>query len=108
MWIRAVLVVVLVTACAASANAQRERIDAEVERLSVQITEIRHHIHENPELGNREVETAKLVADHLRTLGFDDIRTDVAHTGVVGVLRGSKPGPVVAVRADMDALPVVE
>jgi amidohydrolase len=59
-------------------------------------------------LGNREVETARLVAAHLRSLGFDEVRTGVAHTGVVGVLRGGRPGPVVAVRADMDALPVTE
>ena len=73
-----------------------------------QITEIRHQIHEHPELGNREEETAALVADYLRMLGFDDVRTGVAHTGVVAVLRGGRPGPVVAVRADMDALPVTE
>ena len=89
-------------------DAQHARIDREVERLAPQITEIRHRIHEHPELGNREVETARLVADHLRTLGFDDIRTEVAHTGVVAILRGGQPGPVVAVRADMDALPVTE
>jgi amidohydrolase len=54
------------------------------------------------------VRTAKIVADHLRALGFDSIREKVAHTGVVGVLRGGRPGPVVALRADMDALPVTE
>src|SRR6185369_13111805 len=60
------------------------------------------------ELGNREVRTAKIVADHLRALGFDEVRDKVAHTGVVGILKGGKPGPVVALRADMDALPVAE
>ena len=90
------------------ARAQHAAIDREVERLAPQITDIRHQIHEHPELGNRETETAALVADHLRALGFDDVRTEVAHTGVVAVLRGGKPGPVVAVRADMDALPVTE
>ncbi len=83
-------------------------IDAEVDRLAPGIIEQRHHIHRNPELGNREVETAKLVADHLRALGFDEVQTEISHTGVVGVLRGGKPGPIVAVRADMDALPVTE
>ena len=88
--------------------AQEARIDAEVERVIARITELRHRIHEYPELGNREFETARLVADHLIELGFDDVRTKVAHTGVVAVLRGGRPGPVVAVRADMDALPVME
>ncbi len=88
--------------------AQRDRIDAEVERALPRVTEMRRQIHENPELGNREVETAALAADHLHALGFDDVRTGVAHTGVVAVLRGGRPGPVVAVRADMDALPVTE
>ncbi len=92
----------------APARAQHAEIDREVERLAPQITDIRHQIHEHPELGNRETQTAALVADHLRALGFDDVRTGVAHTGVVAVLRGGKPGPVVAVRADMDALPVTE
>jgi amidohydrolase len=67
----------------------------------------RRDIHEHPELGNRETRTAKLVADHLRSLKLD-VRTGVAHTGVIGVLRGGKPGPVIGIRADMDALPVTE
>jgi amidohydrolase len=66
----------------------------------------RRDFHANPELGNREVRTGRIVADHLRALGFDVVREKVAHTGVVGVLVGGKPGPVVALRADMDALPV--
>ena len=101
-------VAVLALGLAAGAAAQHPEIDQAVDRLVPQITEIRHQIHENPELGNREEETAALVADHLRELGFDDVRTGVAHTGVVAVLRGGRPGPTVAVRADMDALPVVE
>jgi len=68
----------------------------------------RHDLHQYPELSNREVRTAGIVASHLRQLGFDDVRTGVAHTGVVGTLVGGKPGPVVALRADMDALPVLE
>ena len=90
------------------AAAQHTEIDRTVERLVPQIIELRHQIHQNPELGNRETETAALVAAHLRELGFDHVRTGVAHTGVVAVLRGGKPGPVIAVRADMDALPVTE
>ena len=68
----------------------------------------RHDIHEHPELSNREFRTAALVADHLRALGLDDVKTGVAHTGVVGTLVGARPGPVVALRADMDGLPVLE
>ncbi|MCH9651383.1 MAG: amidohydrolase [Deltaproteobacteria bacterium] len=85
-----------------------EQIQKEVDRLAPEIIELRHHIHQYPELGNREFETAKLVVRHLEKLGFEDIRTGVAHTGVVAVLEGGKPGPTVAVRADMDALPVTE
>jgi amidohydrolase len=83
------------------------RIDAEVERVAPQIVEIRHQIHQNPELSNRETETARRVAERLRALGLT-VETGVAKTGVVAFLRGGRPGPVVAVRADMDALPVTE
>ena len=67
----------------------------------------RHHLHENPELSNREFKTAEYVAAHLRHLGLE-VKTNIAHTGVVGILRGNSAGPVVALRADMDALPVKE
>ena len=83
------------------------RIQELVDKYEAATLEFRHHVHEHPELSNREHETAKLVADHLRSLGLD-VRTGIAHTGVVGVLVGGKPGPVIAVRADMDALPVTE
>ena len=105
---RLVIATTVMWLVAGPAGAQHPDIDHEVERLVPQITEIRHQIHAHPELGNREVATAALVADYLRAVGFDDIRTGVAHTGVVAVLRGEQPGPVVAVRADMDALPVTE
>jgi len=82
-------------------------IDAAVDRFADEIIALRHQIHQYPELGNREFETAKLIEQHLRSLGLE-VQTGVAHTGVVGVLRGGKPGPVVAVRADIDALPVTE
>jgi amidohydrolase len=75
--------------------------------IAPKVIEWRRDIHRNPELGNREVRTAKLVASHLKSLGLE-VRTGIAHTGVVGVLRGGRPGPVVALRADMDALPVTE
>jgi amidohydrolase len=68
----------------------------------------RRDIHQHPELSNREVRTAALVAGHLKALGFDEVRTQVGHTGVIGILKGGLPGPTVALRADMDALPVKE
>src|ERR1043166_9550534 len=64
-------------------------------------------MHQHPELGNREFRTSKLVVDKLKSLGIE-VKTPIAHTGVVGILHGGKPGRVVALRADMDALPVVE
>jgi len=106
---RSVPILLALASLAPAAGAQQfdGRIDAEVERILPAIVEARHRIHQNPELGNREFETAALVADHLRELGYE-VETGVAHTGVVGILRGGRPGPVVAVRADMDALPVTE
>jgi len=80
-------------------------IDRRAAELENKVVAWRRDIHQNPELGNREVRTAKLVADHLRSLGVE-VKTGIAHTGVVGVLRGGRPGPVAALRADMDALPV--
>jgi amidohydrolase len=68
---------------------------------------VRHHLHQNPELSNREVETGKRIAAELQKLGLE-VRTGIAHNGVVAVLKGGRPGPVVAVRADIDALPVAE
>jgi amidohydrolase len=83
------------------------RIDQAVQRTAPEIVEIRHRLHQNPELSNRETQTAALVADYLKKLGLE-VRTGIARTGVVGILKGGKPGPVVAVRADIDALPVTE
>lgn len=69
----------------------------------------RHDMHQNPELPNREFRTAKIISDHLKSLNLDEVRTEVGVTGVVGVLKGGKPGDkVVALRADFDALPVEE
>lgn len=84
-----------------------QRIDEEIEKNKAEIVKVRRFIHMNPELGNREFETARLIIAKLQPLGFE-VRTGVAKTGVVAVLRGSQPGPAVAVRADMDALPVQE
>jgi amidohydrolase len=89
-----------------------QSLHAEVDRLAAandaKVIAWRHDIHMHPELSNREFRTGKLVAEHLRKLGFDEVRTGVAHTGVIGVLKGGEPGAVVALRADMDALPIVE
>ena len=84
------------------------RIAEVADQLEPKVVAWRRDFHQNPELGNRETRTAKIVADHLRALGFDEVTEQVAHTGVVGTLKGGRPGPVVALRADMDALPVTE
>ncbi len=108
---RPILLPVIALGFATTLRAQSSRLDAEVDRRAAQVQEKvvawRRDIHAHPELSNRETRTAELVAQHLRSLGIE-VRSGVAHTGVVGVLRGGKPGPVVALRADMDALPVTE
>ncbi|WP_160164632.1 M20 metallopeptidase family protein [Pedosphaera parvula] len=83
-------------------------IERAVTAMQSKLVEQRRDIHMHPELGNREVRTSQIVAERLRALGFDEVRTNVAGHGVVGLLKGGKPGPVVAVRADMDALPITE
>ncbi len=95
------------TGTAADTPAIPAFIKPDAKALEAKIIAWRRDIHQHPELGNRETRTAKLVADHLKKLGIE-VQTGVAHTGVVGVLRGALPGPVVALRADMDALPVTE
>lgn len=75
--------------------------------IEAKVIEWRRHFHQYPELSNREVKTAAFIADHLKSLGIE-VKTGVAKTGVVGILKGAKPGPVIALRADMDALPVTE
>lgn len=83
-------------------------IAASIAAVEDKVITWRRDLHEHPELSNREFRTAKVVAEHLRALDFDAVETGVAHTGVVGTLRGGKPGPVIALRADMDGLPVLE
>jgi len=85
-----------------------DRIDGAARAIETHVIAWRRDFHEHPELGNSETRTAAIVAEHLISLGFDDVRTGVAHTGVVGLLKGGLPGRVVALRADMDALPVTE
>lgn len=91
-----------------TASTLAAQIDLAATAIEEQLIAWRRDLHQHPELGNREFRTAGIVADHLRALGFDEVRTGVAHTGVVGVLKGGLPGPVVALRADMDGLPVTE
>ena len=95
----------LVPCATLAADAQVEALAAKVDG---KVQAWRRDIHQHPELGNREVRTAQLVAEHLRALGFEEVRTGIATTGVTAVLRGGKPGPRIALRADMDALPVTE
>jgi len=102
----------LLHAGAALADSAGDKSAAVINQLSEQVaasaTEWRRDFHEHPELPNREFRTAGIIAEHLRQLGFDKVITGVAHTGVIGVLKGQHDGPVVALRADMDALPVTE
>ncbi len=103
----AILACLYTTAAQSQAADLHRRIDAATARVESNVIAWRHDIHEHPELGNREFRTARLVADHLRSLGLE-VKTGVAKTGVVALLKGGKPGPVVALRADMDALPIAE
>ena len=84
-----------------------ELIAKSADKIEQKVIAWRHDIHQNPELGNREFRTAELIAKHLQSLGIE-VKTKVGVTGVVGILKGNKPGPVIALRADMDALPVEE
>jgi len=102
------LLAALLIAAPLAAQGTDDRVGHTVQQITPGIVDIRHYLHQHPELGNRETGTAKLVADRLRELQIDEVRTGIAHTGVIGILRGGRPGPVVAVRADMDALPVTE
>src|SRR5690349_18133032 len=93
--------------CAQSDQKLPARIAQLAKGIEPKVIEWRRHFHQYPELSNREVKTAATIAQHPRSLGIE-VKTGVAHTGVVGLLKGGKPGPVIALRADMDALPVTE
>ncbi|MEX0740899.1 MAG: amidohydrolase [Pseudohongiella sp.] len=84
-----------------------DAVQDQVNQVMPQVIEWRRDFHQHPELGNREFRTAGIIAEHLESLGME-VETGIAHTGVIGILRGGQPGPVVALRADMDALPVEE
>jgi amidohydrolase len=105
--VTAALASVALTAGAQGRGAAPPLPESDVAKVMEQVIAWRRDLHEHPELGNNEVRTAKLVADHLKALGLE-VRERVGKTGVVAVLKGGKPGAVVALRADMDALPVTE
>src|SRR5699024_5758725 len=90
-----------------SGKAAYKQINQQAEAVFDQVVDWRRHFHENPELSNRETETATYIAEYLKSLGME-VETGVAHTGVVGILEGGGKGPVVGLRADIDALPVRE
>lgn len=98
-------------AIAITTKPSKTKLQKKVESLAEQqvskVISWRHHFHEHPELSNREFKTGEYIAAHLKKLGLE-VQTKVGKTGVVGILKGGKPGPVVALRADMDALPVLE
>ena len=108
MKLRSTVLVCLVLSSAAYGDETDYGLDDAFAAIEPKLIAWRRDIHQNPELGNREFRTAAKVAEHLRALGIDDVKTGVAHTGVVGTLRGARPGPTVALRADMDGLPVEE
>jgi amidohydrolase len=100
-------VTALIAGTASAASVDQGKLDELTRAVEPRVIEWRRDIHQHPELSNREVRTAKLVADHLKRLGLE-VRTGIARTGVTAFLQGGLPGPTIALRADMDALPVTE
>lgn len=97
-----------VTNCLAQTSSKlQSKIELQAKEIEPKVIAWRRHFHQYPELSNNEVKTAAIIADHLKSLGIE-VQTGVAKTGVVGLLKTGKPGPVIALRADMDALPVTE
>lgn len=101
------IVVLLLISTNSIAQITPALIDQKAKAIQPRLVEWRRHIHQNPELGNQEFKTMQYIADHCKKLGLE-VQTNIAKTGVVAILRGGKPGPVIALRADMDALPVKE
>lgn len=111
MLVKKILLAVTALTSATITTAQKPTIESQIEtavsKIESKCIAWRRDFHEHPELSNREFRTSKIVSDHLRSLGIE-VKEGVAKTGVVGILRGAKPGPVIGLRADMDALPVTE
>ncbi|MEX0684781.1 MAG: amidohydrolase [Balneolales bacterium] len=101
------ILLLMQTSVMAQTNDLKNTVEIMAEDLEAQVIEWRRHFHEFPELSNREFETSKKIASYLEELGLE-VQTGIAHTGVVGILETGNPGPVIGLRADMDALPVVE
>src|ERR1700743_2291851 len=97
----------LTVAVFAQKKDRRAAIDAAADKIEPRTIAWRRDLHEHPELGNREFRTSKIIADYLRSLGIE-VHEGVGKTGVVGILHGALPGPVIGLRADMDALPITE
>src|SRR6218665_3215930 len=94
--------------CVAQVNPKLQtKLDQQAREMEAQVIEWRRHFHQYPELSNRETKTGAYIAEHLKKLGLE-VQYPVAKTGVVGLLKTGKPGPVIALRADIDALPVTE
>src|ERR1700709_925323 len=95
------------TSAFAQNDALKNKVNQSADKIESKVIAWRRDIHEHPELGNNEYRTAGIIAKHLQSLGIE-VKTGIAKTGVVGILKGGKAGPVVALRADMDGLPVIE
>ncbi|NCF64101.1 MAG: M20/M25/M40 family metallo-hydrolase, partial [Gammaproteobacteria bacterium] len=102
-----VLILALLAPLAAQAQVSHEQLDRLASEAQTQVVEWRRWFHQNPELGNREFKTAAHIADALTRMGLEP-KTGIAHTGVVAIIEGGRPGPMVALRSDIDALPVTE
>lgn len=102
-----ILLIAILSVSSITANDFSAEINSSADKILPKVIEWRRHLHENPELGNREFKTAAYIEKHLRSLGLE-VRTKVAHTGVVAILKGGQPGPVIGLRADIDGLPVTE
>src|ERR1043165_6445871 len=110
MFMKRLLMVLLFPAAATVAQVNpklQSKLETQAKEMEGKVVEWRRHFHEFPELSNRETNTGKYIADHLKGLGLE-VQYPVSKTGVVALLKGAKPGPVIALRADIDALPVTE
>lgn len=108
--IQATIVILFLSQCINAQNdisAIKQRISTAADQIESKCISWRRDIHQHPELGNREFRTSKIIAEHLRKLGLE-VKEGIAKTGVVGILKGNKPGPCIALRSDIDALPIVE